>query len=376
MRRCYLRGMDAATSPTVTVLGIESSCDDTCAAVIRASGDRVKILSSVVIGQATLHQSFGGVVPEIAARAHAERLDGTVARALAEAGLGLGSVDLMAVTSGPGLIGGLVAGVVSAKAISAVTSVPLVGVNHLAGHALSPMIGTDLAFPYLLLLVSGGHCQFLIVEAADRFVRLGGTIDDAPGEAFDKVAKTLGLAQPGGPEVEREAASGDGARFALPRPLMDRPGMDLSFSGLKTAVVRERDRLVEAQGGLRVQDRADLCASFQAAVAEVLTGKSARAIAAYLERSPVRPTFCVAGGVAANRAIRAPLERVAREAGCAFVAPPMALCTDNAVMIAWAGLCRYRLGLAEEADLIARPRWPLDQASAPMLGSGKKGAKA
>lgn len=368
--------MTAATTAPRYVLGIESSCDDTCAAVIRADGDHVEILASVVLGQAALHQSFGGVVPEIAARAHAERLDGAVAEALAAAGRTVADLDLVAVTSGPGLIGGLVAGVVSAKAISVVSGVPLIGVNHLAGHALSPRIGAELPFPYLLLLVSGGHCQFLIAEAPDRFSRLGGTIDDAPGEAFDKVAKLLGLPQPGGPEVERAALGGDPQRFALPRPLLDRPGVDLSFSGLKTAVLRERDRLIEGAGGLHIQDRADLCASFQAAVTEVLAKKSARALGAYLELEPGHPAFCVAGGVAANRSIRAALEQVASEAGCTFVAPPMALCTDNAAMIAYAGLLQHEAGHRSDPDLSARPRWPLDQASAPMLGSGKRGAKA
>jgi N6-L-threonylcarbamoyladenine synthase len=261
-----------------------------------------------------------------------------------------------------------VAGTVFARALAAVRGVPLVGVNHLAGHALSPLLVEDIGFPYLLLLVSGGHCQFLRVEAPDRFRRLGGTIDDAPGEAFDKVAKLLGLPQPGGPEVERAAESGDAARFGLPRPLMDRPGLDLSFSGLKTAVLRERDLLVAAQGGLRVQDRADLCAGFQQAVTDVLAGKARRALA------DGAAAFCVAGGVAANGSIRAALEAEAAQAGCRFVAPPMALCTDNAAMIAFAGLLRHDAG--DGGAFAARPRWPLDEAAAPMLGSGRRGAKA
>jgi N6-L-threonylcarbamoyladenine synthase len=360
--------MTAATDLSL-VLGIETSCDDTCAAVLRRRGTAVEVLSSVVEGQAALHRDFGGVVPEIAARAHAERLDSVVRRALAEAGAGLADIGLVAVTAGPGLIGGLVAGVVFARALAAARGIPVVGVNHLAGHALSPRLGTEVAFPYLLLLVSGGHCQFLRVEAPDRFRRLGGTIDDAPGEAFDKVAKLLALPQPGGPEVEREARAGDAGRFALPRPLLDRPGLDLSFSGLKTAVLRERDALVAAAGGLRRQDRSDLCASFQRAVAEVLAGKSRRALA-----DAEVSTFCVAGGVAANGEIRAALETVSAKAGTRFYAPPMALCTDNAAMIAYAGLLQHDAG--QGGDFVARPRWPLDDTSPPMLGSGRKGAKA
>jgi N6-L-threonylcarbamoyladenine synthase len=248
-----------------------------------------------------------------------------------------------------------------------------VGVNHLAGHALTPRLTDGLAFPYLMLLVSGGHCQFLVVEAADRFTRLGGTIDDAPGEAFDKVAKLLGLPQPGGPAVERAALAGDAARFAFPRPLMDRPGCDLSFSGLKTAVLRARDALVDAQGGLTEQDRADLCASFQAAVRDVLAGKAERALnAAEAEVS----AFAVAGGVAANQELRAALEAVAQARGLPFVAPPLNLCTDNAAMIAWAGAELFGLGQRDDMRLVARPRWPLDQRAPALLGSGKRGAKA
>jgi N6-L-threonylcarbamoyladenine synthase len=265
-----------------------------------------------------------------------------------------------------------------AKGLSAATGLPLVGVNHLAGHALTPRLTDGLAFPYLMLLVSGGHCQFLAVNGADSFVRLGGSIDDAPGEAFDKVAKLLGLPQPGGPSVEGEAARGNPARFAFPRPLMDRPGCDLSFSGLKTAVLRARDTLVAAQGGITLQDRRDLCAGFQAAVADVLAGKTRRAMAAMRDARAecAPPTLAVAGGVAANRAIRAALERVAAEDGARFVATPLALCTDNAAMIAWAGIERLRLGFADDLTLPARPRWPLDTAAAPLLGSGRKGAKA
>ena len=363
------------TSAT-TILGIESSCDDTAAAVVRCEGDRGTILSNVVLGQADLHAAFGGVVPEIAARAHVEKLDHAVEAALAQAGVGLNGIDAIAVTSGPGLIGGVLSGVMLARGLAAATGKPLVGINHLAGHALTPRLTDGLAFPYLMLLVSGGHCQFLIAHAADRFERLGGTIDDAPGEAFDKVAKLLGLPQPGGPPVEAEATLGDPNRFAFPRPLLDRPGCDLSFSGLKTAVLRERDALVAAQGGLTAQDRADLCAGFQAAVAAVLAEKSRRALRVYSRLNGASPAFAVAGGVAANATLRHALQAVADETGAAFVAPPLRLCTDNAAMIAWAGHERLRLGPVDDRTLTPRSRWPLDEEAAPMLGAGRRGAKA
>jgi N6-L-threonylcarbamoyladenine synthase len=361
----------------LTILGLESSCDDTAAAVLRAeNGEIPEILSNVVFGQDALHAAFGGVVPEIAARAHAEKIDLAVERALTEAGIALREADAIAVTAGPGLIGGVLSGVMCAKGLAAGAGLPLIGVNHLAGHALTPRLTDGLAFPYLVLLVSGGHCQYLIAEAPDRFTRLGGTIDDAPGEAFDKVARLLGLGQPGGPAVERAAATGDAARFDLPRPLLDRPGCDLSFSGLKTAVIRARDRLVATQGGLREADRADLCAAFQAAVAEVLAEKSRRALARYLDRRPDAAAFAVAGGVAANARLRAALGEVAAKSGVRFVAPPLALCTDNAAMIAWAGMELFRAGHRDGLGLAARPRWPLDAESPPLIGAGRKGPKA
>ena len=349
-------------------LGIESSCDDTAAAVV--TGDR-RILSSVVSSQTDLHADFGGVVPEIAARAHAERLDLAVEQALDQAGLGLSELSGIAVTAGPGLIGGVMSGVMCAKGLAAGSGLPLVGVNHLAGHALTPRLTDGIDFPYLMLLVSGGHCQFLRVDGPDDFTRMGGTIDDAPGEAFDKIAKLLALSQPGGPAVQAEAALGDAKRIPLPRPLLDRPGCDMSFSGLKTAVLRQRDALIADHGGLRQADRRDLCAAFQSAVSDVLAEKSRRA----LTDSPV-PVLAVAGGVAANTQIRAALEQVAAEAGARFLAPPLALCTDNGAMIAWAGIERFRQGHRDDMTLAARPRWPLDRHAQPMLGSGKKGAKA
>ena len=359
---------------SLTILGIESSCDDTAAAVVRLTGaDRRDILSSVVHGQAELHSDFGGVVPEIAARAHAEKLDICVAEALAQAGLNPRDIDAIAVTAGPGLIGGVMSGVMCAKGLAAACDLPLIGVNHLAGHALTPRLTDGVAYPYLMLLVSGGHCQFLRVDGPQAFTRLGGTIDDAPGEAFDKTARLLGLAQPGGPAVERCAREGDAGRFRFPRPLLDRPGCDMSFSGLKTAVLRARDAVVAEKGGLTLTDRADLCAGFQAAVADVLAEKTRRALA--LCDGEVA-TLTVAGGVAANARLRAALEDVAGAAGVAFVAPPLHLCTDNAAMIAYAGGEMYLAGHRDDMTLAARPRWPLDDHSPAMLGSGKKGAKA
>ena len=364
------------TSGHALILGIESSCDDTAAALVSGAPGAAHVVSSVVQGQTALHADFGGVVPEIAARAHAERLDICVRSALDTAGAQLRDVDAIAVTAGPGLIGGVVSGVMCAKGLAAGSGRPLIGVNHLAGHALTPRLTDGVPFPYLMLLVSGGHCQFLIAHAPDRFVRLGGTIDDAPGEAFDKTAKLLGLPQPGGPAVEQAARAGDPARFAFPRPLVGRDGCDMSFSGLKTALLRARDGLVAKQRGLTEADRADLCAGFQAAVADVLTHKTRVALATYLDLAPERPIMAIAGGVAANQTIRAQLDALCAEQGVEALAPPLALCTDNAAMIAYAGLERFAGGARDDMTLAARPRWPLDETATPMLGSGKKGAKA
>lgn len=356
----------------LTILGIESSCDDTAAAVVRGND----VLASVVYGQTSLHADFGGVVPEIAARAHAEMLDHCIEEALTKAGLAFTDLDGIAVTAGPGLIGGVLSGVMCAKGLSAATGLPLIGVNHLAGHALTPRLTDQLNYPYLMLLVSGGHCQFLIVHAHDQFKRIGGTIDDAPGEAFDKTARLLGLPQPGGPSVEKAAETGDAKRFSLPRPLLNQPGCDMSFSGLKTAILRARDSVVAEKGGLTSQDQADLSASFQAAVTDVLIEKTRRALDAYLQLDPAKPAFAIAGGVAANQRIRQGLTALCAGLDTDFVAPPLRLCTDNAAMIAYAGIERMAAGEADDLTLSARPRWPLDLRSAPMLGSGKKGAKA
>ncbi len=368
---------------TLTLLGLESSCDDTAAAVVRArvsdgaAAGPGEILSSVVVGQADLHAAYGGVVPEIAARAHAERLDLCAERALAEAGVGLAALDAVAATAGPGLIGGVLAGVMTAKGIALGAGLLFLGVNHLEGHVLTPRLTDGIGFPYLCLLVSGGHCQIVAVDGVGACARLGGTIDDAPGEAFDKIAKHLGLGFPGGPALEREAAAGDPARFAFPRPLLDRPGCAMSFSGLKTAVRRAADRLEAAQGGITPADRADLCAGFQAAVAETLAEKAGRAMRAFREaRDLAAPVLAVAGGVAANGAIRAALSARAAAEGFRLLAPPLRLCTDNAAMIAWAGAERLARGETSPLDLPARPRWPLDETAPPLYGSGRKGAKA
>jgi len=360
----------------ITVLGLESSCDETAAALVRGDGTGPgEILAERVFDQGDLHARYGGVVPEIAARAHAERCDLVVADALAAAGLGLGALDALAVTAGPGLIGGLIAGVMTAKGIAAGAGLALVAVNHLEGHALTPRLTDGVAYPYLMLLVSGGHCQLIAVEGLGRYARLGGTIDDAPGEAFDKVAKMLGLGFPGGPEVERAAATGVPRRFDFPRPLLAQEDGRMSFSGLKTAVVRARDDLVRAQGGLYPRDIADLCAGFQAAAGDLLAGKTAWAMRAFAAKHPGARTLAVAGGVAANRALRQRLEAAGAAQGFRLIAPPLRLCTDNGAVIAWAGIERRLAGL-DTAPVTARPRWPLDEAAAPMLGAGKRGAKA
>jgi N6-L-threonylcarbamoyladenine synthase len=369
--------MELQLSEKLNILGIESSCDDTAAAVVRGyAGGSAEVLSSIVVGQTELHSAFGGVVPEIAARAHVEKLDVSVSQALAKAQLSMDQIDAIAVTAGPGLIGGVVSGVMLAKGLAAATGKPLYGVNHLAGHALTPRLTNDVSFPYLMLLVSGGHCQFLIAQDAQTFRRLGGTIDDAPGEAFDKVARLIGLSQPGGPEIEKCAATGDPKRFKLPRPLLDRDGCNMSFSGLKTAVLRTRDEVIAASQGLTPQDQADLAAGFQAAVSDVLVEKSRRALREYLKSSPHKPTLCVAGGVAANMAIRNALKHACAEFDVEFIAPPLALCTDNAAMIAYAGLAQIPDRKPDDMGLSAKPRMPLDTSSPTMLGHGKKGAKA
>ena len=370
--------------PTLTVLGIETSCDETAAAVVRRAPDgHVEVLSSIVASQIAAHAPFGGVVPEIAARAHVEIIDSVIGEAMRAANLGFADLSGVAATAGPGLVGGVMVGLSAGKAIALALGRPLIAVNHLEGHAVSARLGArpggGVDYPFLLLLVSGGHCQLLDVEGVGRCKRLGSTMDDAAGEAFDKIAKAMGLAYPGGPALERLADGGDPTRFVLPRMLAGREGCDFSFSGLKTAAARM------AEGVSDPTDRRDLAAAVQAAIARQLAERSERAMAIYLRAHAPKQggggarRFVVAGGVAANAAVRATLEAVADAQGFAFTAPPLAYCTDNAAMIALAGAERLAEGLVDDLDAPARPRWPLDQAAAlarPTHLPGRKGAKA
>ena len=369
------------------ILGLESSCDETAAALVSGDG---RVLAHRLAGQEAAHRPFGGVVPEIAARAHVEALGPLVTAAFADAGVTLADVDAVAATAGPGLIGGVMVGLVTGKALAHAAGKPLIAVNHLEGHALSPRLADrSLAFPYLLLLVSGGHCQLLLVEGVGAYRRLATTIDDAAGEAFDKTAKLLGLGFPGGPAVERAAASGAPV-VPLPRPLVGSGEPHFSFAGLKSAVSR-----AAASGQWRVED---IAASFQAAVVDCLVDRTRVSIEALTQGTPFVPSIVegrppstrvstsldtngvwvwptalvVAGGVAANRAVRAALESLAAANGLPFVAPPQWLCTDNAAMIGWAGVERYAAGLTDPLDTPARPRWPLDPGAEKVRGAGVK----
>ena len=357
------------------VLGIETTCDETAAAVVEQTADgRGTILSNVVLSQIEEHAAFGGVVPEIAARAHVEVVDAIIAQAMAEAGLGFAALDGVAATAGPGLVGGVMVGLSAGKAIALALDKPLVAVNHLEGHAVSARLGARIDYPFLLLLVSGGHCQLLDVEGVGRCRRLGSTMDDAAGEAFDKIAKAMGLPYPGGPALEKLAEGGDPVAFTLPRALLGREGCDFSFSGLKTAAARM------AEGVTDSTDRRDLAAAVQAAIARQLAERSERAMTVYLRAHEGRERrFVVAGGVAANRTVRATLTAAASAQGFSFTAPPLIYCTDNAAMIALAGAERLAEGLTDGLDAPARPRWPLDAAAAlanPTHIPGRKGAKA
>jgi N6-L-threonylcarbamoyladenine synthase len=361
-------------SEVLTILGVETSCDETAAAVVRTRGEAVEVLSSIVASQVDEHAPYGGVVPEIAARAHVEVIDRVIAAAMAKAGVGFEGLSGVAATAGPGLIGGVMVGLSTGKAIALARGLPLLAVNHLEGHALSVRLTERAPYPFLLLLVSGGHCQLLSVEGVGRYRRLGTTIDDAAGEAFDKIASSLGLGYPGGPALERLAEGGDPLRFTLPRALLGREGCDFSFSGLKTAAARlAAEARTEAE-------RRDLAAAVQAAIARQLAERSERAMGRYIEtHGGAGRLFVVAGGVAANRAVRARLEASASAHGFAFLAPAMKYCTDNAAMIALAGAERLAAGLTDDIDAPARPRWPLDEASArdnPVHVPGRKGAKA
>nr|WP_295238416.1 tRNA (adenosine(37)-N6)-threonylcarbamoyltransferase complex transferase subunit TsaD [uncultured Brevundimonas sp.] len=371
----YSSGAKSATGRNVrplTVLGLETSCDETAASVVRLTGGRAEVLSSVVHSQIDDHAAYGGVVPEIAARSHVEMIAEVTRRAMAEADLGYDGLDGIAATAGPGLVGGVMVGLSFGKAAALARGLPLVAVNHLEGHAVSARLGAEVAYPFLLLLVSGGHCQLLEVRGVGDMSRIGATIDDAAGEAFDKIAKALGLGYPGGPALERLAMQGDGSRIDLPRALLGRKDCDFSFSGLKTAAFRI------AQTCETEHDKADLADAVQNAIARQLSDRSERALAAYAETHDHR-LFVVAGGVAANKTIRATLQATAAKHGFDFLAPPMAYCTDNAAMIALAGAERLALGLTSDIDVVARPRWPLDEARAlsdPSHKPGRKGAKA
>jgi len=340
------------------VLGIETTCDETAASIVRLRGDGTgEILSDEVMSQIAAHAAFGGVVPEIAARAHVEVVDTLIARALAQARLSAKDLDGVAAAAGPGLIGGVLVGLMAGKGVALATGKPFLAVNHLEAHALTARLSANVAFPYLVLLASGGHTQILAVKGVGDYLRLGATMDDAIGEAFDKTAKLLGLAYPGGPAVESAAKRGDAERFALPRPLAGRPNADFSLSGLKTAV-----RLAAEQAApLRPHDVDDLCASFQAAVVDVVVDRMRVGVKLFRERLNAAPrAVVVAGGVAANTALREVMARFCAEAGLSLVAPPQKLCTDNGAMIAWAGIERLRLGLTDALDAPARARWPLD----------------
>ena len=357
------------------VLGIESSCDETAAAIVTRSTDgRGRILASVVRSQWEAHRDYGGVVPELAARAHAECMDLIIAETMRDAGLGFGQLSGVAVTAGPGLMGGLIVGLVSGKAIALVHGLPFVGINHLEAHALTVGLTEGLRPPYLLLLVSGGHTKLLLVADVGRYERLGTTVDDALGEAFDKTAKLLGLGQPGGPAVERAALTGDPQRFAFPRPMRGREGAHFSFAGLKTAVRSEATRV----SPLTTQDVADLCASFQAAAAASVVDRTTNAMQMATARlgPALQRVLVVAGGVAANTMIRSALDSLTAAHGWRLSVAPPALCTDNAAMVGWAGAERLVLGQRDKLDLAARARWPLDADAAPVVGSGRLGAKA
>ncbi|WP_164866959.1 tRNA (adenosine(37)-N6)-threonylcarbamoyltransferase complex transferase subunit TsaD [Sinorhizobium meliloti] len=364
------------TSPPLRILGIETSCDETAASVVlRDEEGHGRILGDVVLSQLEEHSAYGGVVPEIAARAHVEALDTLIEEALLRAGVTLRDIDAVAATSGPGLIGGLIVGLMTGKAIARATGKPLYAVNHLEGHALTARLTDGLSFPYLMLLVSGGHTQLILVKGVGEYERWGTTIDDALGEAFDKTAKLLGLPYPGGPAVERAAQAGNAERFDFPRPLVGDARLDFSFSGLKTAVRQAAQSLEPVTD----QDIADVCASFQRAISRTLRDRVGRGLKRFRAdfASVDQPALVVAGGVAANQTLRRTLQLLCDEHGFRFIAPPLSLCTDNAAMIAWAGAERLAAGLpADGLDAAPRSRWPLDSEAKALIGSGRRGAKA
>ena len=358
---------ESSTHRPPVLLGIETSCDETGVALVDAER---RVLSELLHSQLDRHAPYGGVVPEIAARAHVEILDRLIERAMDEAGLAFRDLAGVAASAGPGLIGGLLVGLITAKAIAAVHRLPLLAINHLEAHALTARFTHRLDFPYLLLLVSGGHCQLLVAVGVGRYRRLGTTLDDALGEAYDKAAKMLGLGFPGGPAVERAARTGDPTRFALPRPMVGQPGCNFSFSGLKTALRQTIERL-----GPRALEQPilnDLCASFQAAAADVLLDRTRRAAELFRADYPDGTTLVIAGGVAANAYLRACLATLADKQDLRLIVPPPALCTDNGVMVAWAGLERLALGQTDDLAAPSRARWPLDPSAEPAPGAGVK----
>ena len=381
----------------MTVLGIESSCDDTAASIVKLStltnkkitesNEKIlssEILSSEIFSQANLHEKYGGVVPEIAARAHAESLNECVSLSLQQANTLTNELDLISVTAGPGLIGGLISGVTFAKGLALALEKPLIGVNHLAGHALSPRLSElmsgkkNLKYPYLVLIASGGHCQFLDTISPSKFSRIGGTIDDSPGEAFDKVARLLGLGYPGGPIIENRAKYGSAERFSLPRPLLDKPTCNMSFSGLKAATARKINENIHNLFGTDKTDFInDLAASFENAVLDILAKKSTLAMKVFKDKYKNKTDlcFCICGGVASNQKFRKSLEQIANKNGFEFFAPPSRLCTDNGAMIAHAGAEKFLENGCNESELAVRSRWPLDNDAIPLIGYGKRGAK-
>ena len=370
---------------SIIALGIESSCDDTSIGIIEiglkdtlfiAENIRSKKLGLVTESQDKLHKDYGGVVPEIAARAHSERIDVCFKKVLEQSKVELDCIDIICVTAGPGLIGGLLSGVNFAKGLAFSTGKPLIGVNHLIGHALTPQMTDNLSYPYLILLASGGHCQYLAVSEADKIERLGTTIDDAPGEVFDKVAKMLGLPIFSGSEVEKYAEKGDRTRFSFPLPLVKKNDCDLSFSGLKSSVRRQVDRLVEKQSGLYIHDQRDICASFQEAMKLIFEAKTKKALELFAKASSEKEmSFSLAGGVAANKTIRDSLKDLCKELNVRFSAPPLDLCTDNGLMIAYAGAQIYLGGKKDTMGLSPRPRWPIDIDNEISIGFGKRGRK-
>ncbi len=381
----------------MTVLGIESSCDDTAASIVRIltrtgqktteSNERIlsaEILSSEIFSQESLHKKYGGIVPEIAARAHVECLEECVSLSLQKANILSKELNLISVTAGPGLIGGLISGVTFAKGLAFALGKPLIGVNHLAGHALSPRLSEflssekSLEYPYLVLIASGGHCQFLEALGPSTFNRIGGTIDDSPGEAFDKVARLLGLGYPGGPVIESRAQHGYSDRFSLPRPLFDKPTCNMSFSGLKTATARKIDESLDGLFGTNRKNFInDISASFEKAVLDIFAKKSKLAMKLFRNKHQNKPhlSFCICGGVASNLKLRKSLKTIANEKDFEFFAPPPRLCTDNGAMIASAGAEKFLENGCVESEIFVRSRWPLDTDALPLIGSGKRGVK-